>query len=63
MRENIPSYVEYASGKLPTNYSKVTSPSTRMRVLRRNRSKRVDLFLDWLVRLFRSIEAVAADVL
>lgn len=49
------SYQEYAAGKLP----KARQPSgnggiLNMQILRRGRSKRVDVFLDWLVRIART---------
>ncbi|KAF7189549.1 HORMA domain-containing protein 1 [Pseudocercospora fuligena] len=47
--ERLPSYREYADGKLPDIPKGSTRPHTTMQVLRRGRSKRVDTFLDWLV--------------
>ena len=43
-------YEDYAAGNVTKGKKKATESSTVMRVLRRNRSKRVDMFLDWLVR-------------
>lgn len=44
--DRIPSYRAYADGTLPPKQG----PFTHMTVLRRGRNKRVDVFLDWLVR-------------
>lgn len=49
MSETILPYENYAAGKLVRERDKANAPSTVMRVLRRGRSKRVDVFLDWLV--------------
>lgn len=49
MAEKIHSYEDYATGKLTKNELTAVSPKTKMQMLRRNRSKRVDVFLDWLV--------------
>lgn len=50
MSSRVPSYQDYADGKLPKRSG---VKQTMMQVLRRGRSKRADLFLDWLVCLFR----------
>ncbi|KAK3724805.1 hypothetical protein LTR37_000853 [Vermiconidia calcicola] len=46
--DNIYSYEDYAGGKLPQNVKTKNDSSTKMQVLRRGRSRRVDMFLDWL---------------
>ncbi|KAK4545923.1 hypothetical protein LTR36_002487 [Oleoguttula mirabilis] len=48
MSDRIHSYKDYAAGKLVKERSEANAPSTAMRILRRGRSKRVDMFLDWL---------------
>lgn len=45
--DRIPSYKDVSNGKLPQKKSAL--PGTSMQVLQRHRSKRADLFLDWLV--------------
>ena len=52
MNDHIHPYDDYAAGKLTKDRHGAKSPSTAMRVLRRGRSKRVDMFLDWLVSTF-----------
>lgn len=47
MSSSIPSYRDYANGKL-TN-PRMGTKQTTMQVLRRGRSQRADMFLDWLV--------------
>ncbi|EGP88974.1 uncharacterized protein MYCGRDRAFT_91969 [Zymoseptoria tritici IPO323] len=44
--DRIPSYKDVSNGKLPQKKSAL--PGTSMQVLQRHRSKRADLFLDWL---------------
>lgn len=48
-------YEDYANGKARRGQDVAGDTGTVMRVLRRNRSKRVDLFLDWLVRIAVSL--------
>ena len=50
MREQTLLYDDYAAGNVP-KINDPGVPKTTMQVLRRNRSKRVDMFLDWLVRV------------
>ena len=57
MSDKIHSYKDYAAGKLGKDHRKAAAPATVMRVLRRGRSRRVDMFLDWLV----SIASVVAE--
>lgn len=47
MSSRVPSYRDYADGKLPEPSGVL---QTTMEVLRRGRSQRADMFLDWLVR-------------
>lgn len=49
--ERILPYEDYASGKVTKGKMRSTDKSTNMRVLRRGRSRRVDMFLDWLASL------------
>lgn len=51
MSSRVPSYRDYANGKLPPKRSGVAQ--TVMQVLRRGRSQRADMFLDWLVSSLR----------
>jgi len=51
MSDKIPSYKDYAAGKLNKDTDKRVTPATLMPILRRGRSKRVDMFLDWLVSI------------
>ena len=51
MSDRIHPYDKYAAGMLTKNPEEVGAPSTAMKVLRRGRSKRADMFLDWLVGL------------
>ena len=51
MSERIHPYEDYATGRLPHRKESASETSTVMKVLRRNRSKRVDVFLDWLVHM------------
>lgn len=46
-------YDDYANGKLPTSSKGVQKPALNIKILRRNRSRRVDTFLDWLVSTSR----------
>lgn len=46
--EKIQPYEDYAAGKRPQ--TSTSKPCTMIQVLRRKRSRRVDMFLDWLVR-------------
>ncbi|KXT07784.1 hypothetical protein AC579_4304 [Pseudocercospora musae] len=46
--DRLPSYRDYADGRLPEVPKDTTELHTTMQVLRRGRSKRVDTFLDWL---------------
>ncbi|KAM3416644.1 Meiosis-specific protein hop1 [Cercospora zeina] len=46
----MPTYREYANGTLPLQNKNPASMETNMKVLRRERSRRADQFLDWLVR-------------
>ncbi|KAK5119758.1 hypothetical protein LTR85_007334 [Meristemomyces frigidus] len=48
MSDRIQPYKDYAGGKLVKDRSEANPPSTAMRILRRGRSRRVDMFLDWL---------------
>lgn len=45
----LPSYQDYAAGELAQHAEPGKTDATRLMVLRRDRSKRVDVFLDWLV--------------
>lgn len=47
--EKIHPYADYAAGKLADSAKVATEPNTAIEVLRRGRSKRVDMLLDWLV--------------
>jgi len=49
MSDTVIPYKDYTAGKLATTRSGANQPSTVIRILCRGRSKRVDLFLDWLV--------------
>lgn len=44
------SYENFANGQMPTNKAEANSLSTKVPVLMRQRSKRADMLLDWLVR-------------
>ena len=57
MSEKLPSYADYAAGKLTKDELEATSPKTKMQILRRGRSRRADMFLDWLEQgVFKAIE-------
>jgi len=49
MRDEVLPYDDFASARMPTTRDKATTPNTTLRVLRRDRSRRVNTFLDWLV--------------
>lgn len=61
MSDTIHPYKDYAAGKLAKDRSEANAPSTAMRILRRGRSKRVDMFLDWLVCKERETGAAVAE--
>ncbi|RMX83506.1 hypothetical protein D0869_05259 [Hortaea werneckii] len=46
--DHVHSYADYAAAKLPKRSPRDGTTATKMQVLRRGRSKRVDQFLDWL---------------
>ncbi|GAB1738851.1 hypothetical protein NU219Hw_g3635t1 [Hortaea werneckii] len=46
--DHVHSYADYAAAKLPKRSPRDGTPATKMQVLRRGRSGRVDQFLDWL---------------
>ena len=48
MDDKIHPYEAYAAGQLAKDRSGAKGPATVMQVLRRGRSRRVDVFLDWL---------------
>ena len=48
--DRIHPYADYAGGKIKDVGAHANGPKTRMPVLRRGRSKRVNEFLDWIVR-------------
>jgi len=45
----IPTYEAYAAGRLPSTSAPATKSRTFIPLLQRKKSRRVDLFLDWLV--------------
>ena len=51
--DDIPRYEDYAAGRLPKERSAFTSssPGMNMQLLLRGKSRRVDMMLDWLVRV------------
>ena len=60
LSDRVHSYRDYAAGKLKTSHETRAKHKTAMQVLQRNRSRRVDLFLDWLVRgVINSITVLA----
>ncbi|KAI7482037.1 hypothetical protein KC351_g6009 [Hortaea werneckii] len=46
--DHVHSYADYAAAKLPKTSPRDGTTATKMQVLRRGRSRRVDQFLDWL---------------
>lgn len=50
MSDRVRSYEEFAAGQLCKTRSDAQEPMTVVQVLRRGRSRRADVFLDWLVR-------------
>ena len=48
LSDKIHPYEDYAAGRLGKSHFTARTPKTIMRILRRNRSKRADMFLDWL---------------
>jgi hypothetical protein len=51
MRDNILPYNDFAEGKMPDTTTGASAPYTVVRVLQRDRSRRVNTFLDWLVSI------------
>jgi len=49
MRETPLPYTDFAAARMPSFQSEADPHSTKLPVLLRDRSKRADLFLDWLV--------------
>lgn len=52
MRETPLPYADFAAARMPSLKGEADQHSTRLPVLLRQRSKRADLFLDWLVSAF-----------
>jgi hypothetical protein len=52
MRENPLPYADFAAARMPSLKGEADPHSTRVPILLRQRSKRADLFLDWLVSTF-----------
>lgn len=52
MRETPLPYKDFAAARMPSYKSEADPHSTKLPVLLRKRSKRADLFLDWLVSAF-----------
>jgi hypothetical protein len=52
MRETPLPYKDFAAARMPSYKSEADPHSTKLPVLMRKRSKRADLFLDWLVSAF-----------
>ncbi|KAI6907450.1 hypothetical protein KC318_g9212 [Hortaea werneckii] len=56
--DHVHSYADYAAAKLPQKSPRDGTTATKMQVLRRGRSRRVDQFLDWLEKgAFVALEA------
>ncbi|KAI7246101.1 hypothetical protein KC343_g7005 [Hortaea werneckii] len=56
--DHVHSYADYAAAKLPRTPPRDGTTATKMQVLRRGRSRRVDRFLDWLEKgAFVALEA------
>lgn len=49
MRDTILPYEDFAAARMPSKRTDPSAFSTRVPILLRGRSKRADLFLDWLV--------------
>jgi hypothetical protein len=49
MRDTIVPYAEYAAARMPSVNDDADIPHTNLPILVRDRSKRADVFLDWLV--------------
>jgi meiosis-specific protein HOP1 len=52
MRETPLPYTDYAAARMPSFRNEADPHSTKLPVLMRDRSKRADVFLDWLVSAF-----------